>query len=51
MRPCAKACRRSTEPACWPRAARSAEEIDRLLAMDIELNAQGMGVWLDKLVA
>jgi hypothetical protein len=23
MRPCAKACRRSTEPACWPRAARS----------------------------
>jgi hypothetical protein len=29
----------------------SAEEIDRLLAMDIELNAQGMGVWLDKLVA
>jgi len=29
----------------------TAEEIDHLLAMDIELNAQGMGVWLDKLRA
>jgi glyoxylase-like metal-dependent hydrolase (beta-lactamase superfamily II) len=26
------------------------EEISRLLAMDFELNAQGIGVWLDKLV-
>jgi glyoxylase-like metal-dependent hydrolase (beta-lactamase superfamily II) len=25
------------------------EEVDRLLALDIELNAQGMGVWLDRL--
>ena len=24
------------------------DEIERLLAMDIELNAQGMGIWLDK---
>jgi hypothetical protein len=26
-----------------------AAEIDRVLALDIELNAQGMGVWLDRL--
>lgn len=25
------------------------EEVSRLLGMDFELNAQGIGVWLDKL--
>jgi hypothetical protein len=24
------------------------EEVERVLAMDIELNAQGLGVWLDR---
>jgi glyoxylase-like metal-dependent hydrolase (beta-lactamase superfamily II) len=30
-------------------SALAAAEIDRVLALDIELNAQGMGVWLDRL--
>ena len=49
MRRCAGGCRISTSGSCTLHGCRlSDERVLELLEMDIELNAQGLAIWLDR---